>query len=275
MKSKHAATQDSGTECSQQQIDKNKKTKKKTLDDLEDLSNLSDDELDKLLDDDLADLDSINSDKINKMGDDKTDDENDSDKLLDEELDNELKDLSDFSLSDTDKNDKKFNKNIGKKEIEKNKPGNEIKKRGRPPTKTPVKNKKSPTLSDLSDINDDTSKKQKIKQDSNKIQKNSDNKTNIAAKIPQSGSQPPMDISESILQIRHLITTSKPFNKKEKILILDALLTDDITGDQKNKKMSQNNINANRSNGGTEIKRGRRANLDQDTKEEQKNFVKD
>lgn len=33
---------------------------------------------------------------------DKTDHDNDSDKLLGEELDNELKDLSDFSLSDMD-----------------------------------------------------------------------------------------------------------------------------------------------------------------------------
>jgi len=78
-----------------------------------------------------------------------------------------------------------------------------------------------------------------------------------------------MDISESILQIRHLINTSKPFNKKEKILILDALLTDDITSDNK----KSNNINSTKING--ETKRGRRANLDQDTKEEQKNFVKD
>jgi hypothetical protein len=77
-----------------------------------------------------------------------------------------------------------------------------------------------------------------------------------------------MDISESILQIRQLINVPKPFNKKEKILILDALLTDDITSDKKS-----NNIN--KINGANESKRGRRANLDQDTKEEQKNFVKD
>merc|ERR1712000_670564 len=115
--------------------------------------------------------------------------------------DNELKDLSDFSMSDMDnkfdkKSDKKPDKKPDKK-IEKSKPDNinKDKKRGRPSLKTPIKNKKSPTLSDLSDLDEDTNKKQKTKHDLNK---KSDSKNNIT-KIPQSGTQPPMDISESIL----------------------------------------------------------------------------
>lgn len=88
-----------------------------------------------------------------------------------------------------------------------------------------------------------------------------------------------MDISESILQIRQLINVSKPFNKKEKILILDALLTDDRPSDKSsinaNKKIiSNHNTTSNKINNNNEYKPTRGRKVDLDTKEEQKISLK-
>merc|ERR1711964_242094 len=149
-------------------------------------------------------------------------DDDDVDKLLDDDdLDKDLKDLSDFSLSDSDTKAKTKNKNIKNdikpdKNIKKLDNVNKEKKRGRPSFKNKIK---SPTLSDLSG-NEENSKPNK--------------KPKINDTIKPSTNSTQMDISESILQIRQLINISKPFNKKEKILILDALLTDDRPSDKSN-----------------------------------------